>query len=70
MIILEGIKGLLKSRKGTLCLIVLHCLTILAALGKIDGIAFTAGCTLISTIYCFVQHKVDLAGIPGNQGPQ
>lgn len=59
--ILNGIKGLLSSRKGTLCLLVLASMSVLAGLGKIDGMAFAAGCTVISSIYCFVQHRVDIA---------
>lgn len=55
-----GLLGLLESRKGTLCLMVLTSLTVLAFLSKIDGMAFSAGCTLISTIYCWTQHRLDL----------
>lgn len=59
----KGLVGLLESRKGTLCLLVLSSLTSLAAFGKIDGVAFAAGCTLISTVYCWTQSNIDKAGI-------
>lgn len=63
MSVLTGIQGLFNSKKGTLCLLVLTSMTALAAFGKIEGIAFSAGCTLISTIYCWTAHKVDIATI-------
>ena len=61
--ILNGLKGLLSSRKGTLCLLVLTSMSILAALSKIDGMAFAAGCSIISSIYCFTQHRADIASM-------
>ena len=65
---LKGVKGLLSSRKGVLCLLVLISMNVLAYVGKIDGMSFCACCTLISSIYCFVQHRVDLASLPPFQG--
>ncbi len=63
----NGLLGLCKSRKGTLCLLVLGSLTGLAAFGRIDGVAFAAGCTLISTVYCWTQSSIDKAGINNEQ---
>ena len=64
----KGLKGLVESKKGTLCLLVLGSLTALAAFGKVDGMAFAAGCTLISTVYCFTAAKVDCASLGINKG--
>ena len=61
--IYTGIAGLLASKKGTLSILMLAAMTALGLHGKIDGVAFAAGCSLISTVYCWTSHKVDLASI-------
>jgi hypothetical protein len=70
MKIFDGIIGLFQSRKGTLCIMILNCLTILTALGKVDGIAFCGGCTLISSIYMYTSHKQSIQQMAmGNKVP-
>jgi len=59
MSILNGIKGLLSSKKGTLSLIVLAVSAILAAVGKLDGTAWAASMTVVSGVYCFTQSRID-----------
>lgn len=63
MKILNGIVGLASSRKGTLSLLILSCLSVLTFLGHIDGTAFSAGCVLISSVFCFTQSKTDCASM-------
>jgi hypothetical protein len=67
-----GIIELFKSSKGTLCVMVLSAMTVLAFLGKLDpnGVSFSAGCTLISAIFCWTQHKTDIATLASKEYPQ
>lgn len=62
-IVVKGLTGLLGSRKGTLSLVILICITALCALGHLDGNAYAAVCTVISGIFCFTQAKTDQAAI-------
>jgi hypothetical protein len=66
--LINGFLGLTDSRKGVLCLLVLNCLTILTAIGKVDGIAFCGGCTLISSIFMYTHQRQQIA-MYGNKGP-
>ena len=59
--ILKGIKGLMQSRKGTLCLLILGSLVALTAKGLLDGICFAAVVTTIASLYMWTQHKTDMA---------
>ncbi len=59
MNIQKGLSGLLQSRKGTLSLIILVCITALCAWGRMDGTSFAACCTVISGIFCFTQSQTD-----------
>lgn len=59
-----GISQLLTSSKGTMCLMILGSMTILAALNKIDGIAFSAACSVLGSIFCWSHSAVDRASLP------
>lgn len=60
---LRGTVALLQSSKGVLCIAVLACMTYLGVHHDIDGTAFAAGCTVITTIFCWTRHKTDLAAM-------
>lgn len=62
-----GIVGLVKSKKATLSLLILAVSAVLSFTGHMDP-AFAAIVATIQGIYCWTQHKVDLACI--NQPPQ
>lgn len=64
----KGMRGLMQSRKGTFCLLSLVMLSVLGAMGKLDGVAFTAGCTMISGIFCWAHTKTD--NNPNNEPSQ
>lgn len=59
--ILQGIKGLLESKKGTLSLIVLACATTGLLLGKLDGMAYAAIVGTMGSIFCWTSHKQSIA---------
>jgi len=74
----DGIRGLLASRKGMLCLLILAIATVALFCGKLEGIYYAAIIGTIGTIYTFVQSRVDMAAMPyqstyfnpyGYQGP-
>ena len=65
MIIFNGVKGLLGSKKACMSLIVLACATAGMLTGHIDGMSFSAVMTVVSGLYCWTAHKIDLAGIQG-----
>lgn len=54
-------RGLLSSRKGTLCLLIVAMMSVLGFMGKIDGMAFAGGCSLISAVFCYAHAKTDVA---------
>lgn len=58
-----GIVGLLSSRKGALCLLILATSTVGLLLSKLDGVSYAAIVATISTIYQFVQHRTDIAAM-------
>ncbi len=69
----KGIQGLFSSRKGTLCLILFFGavipMTILCALGKLDGTAYgvclSALTGAVVAIFCHTQSKTDqILGAP------
>lgn len=75
----SGIKGLLSSRKGTLCLILFFCslaaMTGLCAVGRIDGTAFGVCLSVVTSsivaVFCQTQSKTDQAAMNNVQiGPQ
>lgn len=61
--LLAGVRGLLTSKKGVLCLLILLSMVVLGFFGKIDGVALSAGFTLIGSIYCWTASRVDLAAL-------
>lgn len=63
MIIFNGIKGLLSSKKGVMSLLMLGTIAGLAATSHLD--ASVAAClAVVQGIYCWTAHKVDLASLP------
>jgi hypothetical protein len=63
VLILKGIKGLVESKKGVLILLILTISSVLCAKGRIDGTAYAAVMTVISTIYCWTSSKIDVASM-------
>lgn len=59
-----GIRGLLESRKATLCLIILLLSSVGLFVGKLDGVSYAAVVSTVAIIYNFCQHKVDIANLP------
>ena len=57
-----GIRGLLGSKKGALCLLVLFVSTVGMFLGKLTGETFVASITIMSGIYSLASTAVDLKG--------
>lgn len=62
--ILNGIKGLLESKKGTLSLIILGCATWAVMTKHIDGMAYAGIISTVAVIYNFVQHRIDMMTPP------
>ncbi len=65
-IILQGISGLLQSRKGTFSLIILTVATTLCVLGKLPGAYYAGVIATIASIYNYTQHRCDIAGVEAN----
>lgn len=63
MKILQGITGILASKKGTLSLIVLMCATAAVLMSKIDGVSYAAIIGTISTIFMWTTHRTDCEAI-------
>jgi wobble nucleotide-excising tRNase len=59
--LLHGVKKLLVSSKGTLSLIILSIATIALFYGKLPGAYYAAVVGSISTIFCYTQHRTDIA---------
>ncbi len=66
--ILNGIKGLLGSKKGTLSLIILSAIIALAATGHLEGMSFAAVVASVQALYCWTQSKTDQVSMT-MQGP-
>lgn len=71
----KGIQGLLESKKGTLCLIILGLATWALMTKHLEGAYYAAIIGTIGSIYSFIQHRLDLANpnyfpppIPFNPG--
>lgn len=60
---LEGLTGLLGSKKGVLSLIVTVLASALCWHGRIDGTALAAIVGTVATIFMYTNHKVDIASI-------
>lgn len=63
MIVLEGIKNLFKSTKGTLSLIILACAMTAVMCGKLESNAFAAVISTIGSIFMFTRMKSDQQGV-------
>lgn len=66
MKILNGITGLLSSRKGTLSVLITLMVGGLSLAGKVDGTSVAAIIGTVATIYCYTAHKVDIESLRGN----
>lgn len=66
----QGIAGLVSSKKGALSLLVLTSMSVLAAFGKLDGMAYAAGCSAIVSIFCWTHAKTDVAAMQSGRGQQ
>ena len=62
MRILNGIAGLFASRKGTLCILMISAMTVCALFGHLDGIGYSAACSVITAVYLHNQRKLDELG--------
>lgn len=60
----KGMQGLLESKKGTLCLIILGLSTWALMTKHLEGAYFAAIIGSLAAIYNFVQHRLDMAGYP------
>lgn len=58
-----GLTGLLKSTKGTLCLLILACATFAVAKTAIDGPSYAAIVGTIATVFMWTRSKANLAKI-------
>lgn len=58
---MKGLVGLLRSRKATLCLIILAIGSVALFLGKLDSTAYAAIVSSVVLIYNYTVHKLDLA---------
>lgn len=58
-----GLIDLFKSRKATMCFIILACATPALFIGKLDGMSYAMIVSSIVLIYNFTQHRVDLASM-------
>jgi hypothetical protein len=58
-----GFVSLIQSAKGTLSLLVLITSVVLCALGKLDGNSFSIVMGVVSSIFMYTNHKVDIATI-------
>lgn len=61
MIIFNGIRNLLASKKATFSLILVFLSAWLCYQGKIPGTVFAGIVTAAVTVYQYVSHKIDLA---------
>ncbi len=59
MRVTEGLIGLCRSRKGTLSLVLVGCVTALAAFGKLDSVAYAAVIATVHAIYVTNQASID-----------
>jgi hypothetical protein len=60
-VILHGVKKLLISSKGTLSLIIFSIATVALFRGALPGAYYAAIVGSISTIFCYTQHRTDIA---------
>lgn len=60
---LDGIKGLMKSRKGVLSLLIFFGSLIALFLSKLDSLAFAGIVSTIAVIYNYAQSKTDIASM-------
>lgn len=67
--ILQGIKGLLESKKGTLSLLILATSTAAVLTKHIEGASYAAIISTVAVIYNFVQHRLDMQDKLGIKGP-
>ena len=58
---LWGICGILASKKGVMCVLILACTTTAAILGHVDGTGFAAAMSVIGTVFCWTTHKESIA---------
>lgn len=74
--ILNGIKGLLQSRKGTLSLIIFIGSLVALFMSKLDGVSFAAIVGIVQALFCWAHSKTDqqaiandgLGGLKNNLG--
>lgn len=59
--IFQGTANLMSDEKGIMCVLILASATVATVMGKMDGNGFAAACSVIGTIYCWVQHKCNIA---------
>lgn len=63
----KGLYGLLQSRKGALCLLILACATWACLKGQIDGTAYAAVIATIYSIYTFAHSRAEVAAITNDK---
>lgn len=49
----------MSSRKGTLSLIIIACITYLCAVGKLDGTSYAVVMGVVQLIFCWIHSKTD-----------
>ena len=57
---LEGVKGILKSRKAMMCVLIIAVSTMLSIMSKMS-MEFAAIISTVAVIYNFTVHKIELA---------
>ncbi len=59
----NGLLGLCSSRKGALSLIIVVAVSILALLGKVEGISYAAVIATVQVLFCWTQSSTDKAAM-------
>ncbi len=57
---IDGPRGILNSKKGTMCALILAASVWLCAKGRLDGTQFAAIVASVVTLYTWTQHRIDL----------
>lgn len=65
---MNGLKGLINSKKATLCLIIFACSFMALMLQHLDGLSFAAIVSSIVLIYNYTQNKADCVAMMSSMG--
>ncbi len=65
--VMKGLLNLLGSKKGALSLIIIACITGLAAFGKLESMAYAAVVASVQAIYCYTAARTDRAYLEAGQ---